>query len=1326
MNLCWIDLETTGLDERKHDVIQLACIPVINGVRQKAFNEFCQPSNWDTIEQEALNVHGISREQLATFQSQEQMLNNFIAYVSSFNTRFGIAGHNVAFFDKRFLSTLFKNYNKNNAFFALFNLTVHDTLVRARSLKGVLKTENNKLETLANHFNIEIQAHDALSDISANIDVDRELAKILQESTELYKPSIDKNNIEINEKLPEPMQLHLHSQYSMAGAIPTPEDWAKWCEENDVPGFSVVDHGYAISLFQVANNKSKVVSIPGACLNFKFNLEDEDFYHLNIWGVNTAGYFNVMKLTSLGWDSFITHDKKDIPIITFQQILDHREGLKFGTADIEGYVGKAIIEGKAEIAELRYKQLIQSFGNDLYIEFNPIDITHYYDKKIGFKPVSSNAIITDNNSQKAYNNFLFSMLQYGGKPIPVSGACFIDHDDKILQDCICKNNNKDGKFFQESYHAKTANTLYKELKVHLHDKDFDICVFKEWIQNTMEFHKSATDISVSFKYHLAEIEIPEHIKTQTSSYDEQLYLYTLERIKKHGRWNNSDKYRERFLKELDVIAKNKAMNFLPYFLMYDDFGEFARNQGFLQNIARGSAGGSLLSYYLKIIHVDPVDKDIPFERFLSHARINAGSWPDIDMDISKSARPHLMRYMKQKYGSGFAQVATFSTMKTKNAIKDTMKALYGRNRKDFEVEAVCKSIPDSPQGVSEANFLYGYEDKEGHYHEGQLDTNQHLQTFFELYPDVASVVKRLIGVVRGLSRHASAFVVSTLDLPAERVPTLTMYDKGMGENIHVTQYDASMCEKSELVKADVLGLKTLSVVTDALKLIEDVDYREPDENGMNLIYRLPEDEQVYANFYNKKTDSSFQFNTPVVKASIQNFIPTERKHLSALTALLRPGAMDAKMTSIDGCDNMSATEYYMQVRSGTRQVEYIHPDLEYILKDSNGVFCFQEEIMQFLVEIVGYTLEESDQIRAAIAKKKHDVMMAAFDRIRAATAARGWSNEQQEAICNVIMAFSRYSFNKSHSHAYAELGYITMYLKHYHKLEWWAAVLNNEDNEDKLRHYISILGDLIKPPSMKSPMERFTINGEYIVAPISVIKGVGPKTYNELTEKGPFTDIQDYCNRVDHRKADIGAVSMLIMARAADDFMDKTLDYVSARFKFMDDYKKARGNIKTNFKPELIAKDPLDILLLEKKANTAFNKSVLSEPDLMNLILSKWKGLQQTGRKGIPLMLNGIPILTNVNVAVGLLEKNYEKDIGMILLCEKSAVRKGISKRTGKPYCFVSTTLNDGFMDVEATDWNAKIAYKFPKNSLVYVRGEIKQGWKAPICINIKEIELIE
>src|SRR5581483_9182434 len=638
-------------------------------------------------------------------------------------------------------------------------------------------------------------------------------------------------------------------------------------------------------------------------------------------------------------------------------------------------------------------------------------------------------------------------------------------EDKIIQDCLLKNGNDNGWYFYESYHQQRAEQMFEKLKTHLGDWLTED-MFKEWIANTHEIMNLAKSINIKFDYHLPKIEIPEAIKAKTDDYNKQTYYYMMERIQEHGRWKKDPVYVDRFKKELDVIMNNEKLNFIPYFLIYEDISTFARSKGILQNIARGSAGGSLISYYLKIIHVDPIRENLPFERFLSHARIRAGSFPDIDADIGDTARPLIMDYLQKKYGLGFAQIATFNKIKTKNAIKDAMFALYGKNRNDPEVKAICEEIEDSPQGVDEHDFLYGFTDQEGHYNQGVVELKPVVANFFKQHPEVEKMVKKLIGGVRGWSRHASAFVISTLDLSGTRVPTMVMEDKNIGK-ILVTQYDASMVEKCNLVKADILGIKTLSITSDCADIVKErlnIDLLVEDEDGVQKIYRLPEDENVYADFYKKKTDSSFQFNTPLIKGYIQQFAPVRRADLSAMTALCRPGALDAPFVNdeITLDDEVSAAQYYMDVRNGKRKLSYLHPDLAACT--TNGVFVYQEEVMKFLVDIAGYTWEEADMIRSAIAKKKHEVIMATFDRIRAAALKRGWSKEQADTVCEQVQAFSRYSFNLSHSCLMESLVYITMYLKHHYPLEWWSSVLNNEDKEDKLRKYITALGNIVRAP----------------------------------------------------------------------------------------------------------------------------------------------------------------------------------------------------------------------------------------------------------------------
>lgn len=448
---------------------------------------------------------------------------------------------------------------------------------------------------------------------------------------------------------------------------------------------------------------------------------------------------------------------------------------------------------------------------------------------------------------------------------------------------------------------------------------------------------------------------------------------------------------------------------------------------------------------------------------------------------------------------------------------------------------------------------------------------------------------------------------------------------------------------------------------------------------------------------------------------------------------MRSSKTDKKIKSVSLVPiyDTTATQYYMDVKNGEKKVEYLHPDLETILKNSNGVFQYQEEVMRFLVDIVGYSWEESDMIRSAIAKKKHEVIMSSFDRIRRSCLDRGWSTAKIETICQQIQAFSRYSFNKSHSYAYAELGYITLYLKHHFPLEWWCSVLNNEDKEDKVRKYISYLGDKISAPSLKNPNDKYTISNNKIVAPISAIKGVGPAVVNEIVNNGPFESIEHFMSIVDHSKVNIGSMSALIKGRAADTLMDETIEnYIQRRKTFMKRYTSLRKS-KTKFKEEMYDIDDISVFMQEKEYNLAFNKSLLSSPEVLKIVQSKWPGLKSTGRKAIPFYMqsgnnNETYILSNIKVAEGLLNKNHNIDTGMILLYESSSYRQGVSKKTGRPWHKVSLILSDGYNTLEATMWDAKKAFGWPKNTIVYVNGKLKAGWKTTINIDIKEITKVE
>lgn len=1666
VNYLWLDGETTGLDNIKNDIIQLACVPVIDGITHStSFNQYCQPINWNEIDNKALQVNNITIAQLKQCQSPHQMVDNLVTYLKQFNTKFTIAGYNVEF-DRGFISSLFQKVGRERDFANLFTSDIRDVYKRAKKLKSQLPTPNIKLSTLCDHFGIAINAHDALSDILATEKLDKVLSEMLGDKDIPVKNT--QYVIDDSLSFPEPAQLHCHSRYSYTDSLPSIKEWTEWCISTNTPGFSVVDHGNAAALFEISKVKD-VIGIPGTGLHVELN---GSLFYLNAWATSEEGYRNIIKLSSLGWENRTTISGVEFPTLKdIELIKKYSSGIVFGLPGVNGPV-TSFLESRQYLEAEQVVSFLSS-NLDIRLELAAVDIYKKYDGDIGFCSYN----VEEGNIQKAINKFYWDMAKkYKLQCVPVVDAHFINPEDKIVVDCLSKNSFDDNRYFFETRNQITSNRMFAILENHIGIKPNE---YLSLVMNTHEIMNKAANISIKHDYHLPKINIPEYIKAKTSDYNEQTYYYTMQLIKKHGRWNDSPEYIERFKKEIDVIMKNSTLNFLPYFLVYEDVCHFARSCGFMQGIARGSAGGSLLSFYLKIIHIDPVATNLPFERFLSHARIRAGSFPDIDLDIADKARPLVMQYLKDTYGLGFAQIATFSTMKTKNAIKDAMWALYGRHRKDPEVAAVCDAIDDSPQGVDEYDFLYGYVDQEGEEHTGEISKKEILANFFKNKPEVETMVQKLIGSIRGWSRHASAFVISTLDLSGDRVPTMVMDDKELG-TIYVTQYDASMVEKSGLVKADILGVKTLTMASDAIKLIKEnhgVDFLE-EENGVSLIYRLPNrDKGVFADFYNRDTESSFQFNTELIKGFAREFAPTCREDLAAMTALCRPGALDAPF------EDTTATKFYMDVRNGNRNKKYIHPDLEPILSESNGVFCiaedqdvltktglkkiqdismgdmvktedgswqkvllkvnngtkkilrimasngaqlkctpdhkiltnrgwieaqdltkndliksfwmsdesrntgslkdwffgllladgnltastinvacsseefaekvvalskeafglespystkrgncwyavlrhkpaksgffskdyepnpvmsflkergalgkdcytktlnlahvtlqtligfiegdgclatnrirlcnrdlayslflgfqahripssfeekqgvyivsfhdyesklsyriktpilkkitsvyvprsflpklskkekhhqhtsgrrlkipfvskfvadqcgvkchdlwskvlrvedlkeecvvydlsvesvhsfvvgghvvhncYQEEIMKFLVDIVGYSWEESDLIRSAIAKKKHEVIMDAFKRIRVSCKERGWTEEQIEIICQQVQAFSRYSFNKSHSWAYGEFGYITLYLKHHYKFEWWSSVLNNEDKEDRIRRYISYLGDIIASPSIKDPMDGYTIKGDKLIAPISAIKGVGPAVVKEVLAKGPFKDLKDYVERVDHTKANIGSMTAFIKSRAADTLMDESIpEYIPRREKFMKDYLKYR-KAKSVFKEEMYKVDPISIFLDEKNINQSFNKHLLLYEGIGEILEARWPALRPTGRLGIPYVMGDANILASVKVAEGFLKKGLEQEVGMILLFEGSDFKQGISKK-GKPYSKLDIHLSDGFSTIECTDWNRKQALNWPKNTIVYVRGKLKPGWKMPVGITISEIEKVE
>lgn len=1330
----YLDTETTGLSSSTNEIIQLACVPLIDGKSGPHFNEFCQPTNWNSIDQKSIEVHGITVDQMKTFQSPYEMLDKFIAYVSQFGVKFVIAGYNSNF-DKAFIGALFARNGRSKEYSRLFLNEVRDVHARAKAVKDKLQSNKLKLVNLAEEFGIEIKAHDALSDIQATIEVDRRLSAIIGEDFEEVSIKDDQFDLQ----LPELPQLHIHSEYSNTDSVTSIEEWVYWAASKGVKAVAFPDHNWAASLYKATNIKSVLEKVNKA---HKLSLTENDIkivpaislnvidpsngleqpFRLNAWAISNTGYRNLLKLASMGWDSAIDDSGVTTSIIKIEDVIDHQEGVVFGTGCEKGLVGTLLLRANDKKVEASKLAKIVGHLDRVVLELLPFDVVKYFDKGIGFRNFQKSKSIPDGNLTKAINSLIMDAVDsYGCKFIISTAAHFIDPDDKVFQDVVSKSSFKDKRFFYDTRCQRSLNECFAILKRHLGDR-FSVDHVDIARATAEDMVEASTAVVVKHDYHLPKIQIPDSIVENTSDYDKQLYLLLMAKIKEHGRWSNDPEYVSRFKKELDVIWKNSKLNFIPYFLMYEDICAYARSQGILQNLARGSAGGCLISYYLKIIHIDPIKEHLPFERFLSHARINAGSFPDIDLDLGQ--RGPVLKYLADKYKAGFAQIGTFQRFKTKNAIKDAMFAVFGRNRADKEIMDVCDTIPDSPQGLDEDKFLYGYTDSEGVTHKGHLEQNETLQIFFKQYPEIEQITKKLIGLPKGMGRHASAFVISTLDLSGQRVPTMLFDDPDIGR-VAVTQFEAPMVEKSGLVKADVLGLttvKTLESVVSLIKARRDIDLLEEDDKGVQLLYRLPEDNKVYEDFYKRKTDSSFQFNTDLIKGYIQKFAPIRRQDLSDLTALCRPGALDVEFTP-----GVSATQFYIDVRNGDKEPEYIHPDLADVLAETNGVVVYQEQLMSILVRFCGYSLEESDQIRSAIAKKKRDVMLKTFDRIRSETISKGWTIEQANKLCDVVTAYSNYSFNRSHSRAYSELGYITMYLKHHYPLEWWAAELNNSE-ENKIRHYVTILGDKITPPSLHAPDDKFTIVGDRIAAPLSAVKGLGPSSIKAIIKRGPYSSVEDFISKMS-TGVNSSHFWALLKAGVFDEMASTSVSIPEARQGFIKLFKTLK-KVKT-VPPEVNQNSPLDMFLNQRDIYKCFNKVLLADPLIRQEISITWPSMRETRRKDIPLAFGSaptIPVISSIAVASKLIdaqersESNDKIKVAMVGLFQSSTHRSGISKK-GKPWSKVDIVLSDGLSTIECAQWDQKRALRYPTNSLVYVMGYVKRGWKGSPSIEVLEVE---
>src|SRR5580692_7243756 len=884
---------------------------------------------------------------------------------------------------------------------------------------------------------------------------------------------------------PNFVHLHLHTDYSLLdGACEIGELTAE-AARRGMPAVAVTDHG---NLFAAANFFHKagthgVKPIIGCEVyvapdNHKNRGSDaERSNHLVLLAENEEGYRNLIQLVSTGFlDGFYYK-----PRVDHDRLQQHSKGLIALSACLRGEVADALVSEKYDQAKTNAYRLRDIFGKGNF-----------------FLEVQDQGM----EIETRINRDLVQLSRETGIPLVATNDChYLTRSDAHAQEvlmCIqtgkTMSDSQRMKFPTDQFYFKTAEEMAE--------------VFRELpdaVSRTVTIADRCNLKIQRVTNPFPEFKVPEGFTTD--SYFEKVVREgfltrapLLERQAAENRLRHPlPVYESRLTSEIEMIKK---MRFAGYFLIVWDFIHYARAQGVPVGPGRGSAAGSLVSYALHITDVDPLQYDLLFERFLNPERV---SLPDIDIDFCMRRRGEVIDYVRQKYGDkSVAQIITFGTMAAKAVLKDAGRALdmpYG------EVDRLAKMVPTT-LNISLEDALK---------QSPQLDAMREKD---ERVKELLEVALRLEGLARHASTHAAGVVISPRPL-TEIVP---LYKSNKDEI--TTQYDMNALERIGLLKMDFLGLTTLTVLSDAVRLIKLNRGTDIDLDTLPL-----DDEASYKLFARGDTTGIFQFESHGMRDILRRYQPTRLEDLTALNALYRPGPIQGGMI-----DDFIARKH------GKKKVAYDLPELEQILSETWGVILYQEQVMQIANRLAGFSLGDADLLRRAMGKKKHEEMAAQREKFLTGCAARKVNAKKAEKIFDLMAEFAGYGFNKSHSCAYALLAYQTSYLKVHFPVEFMAAMLSSETgNTEKVVKYINEargMGITVLPPDVNSSDVDFTPVGEAIRFGLRAIKNVGENTVKGIldarTELGRFTSIYQFCDHVDPRLLNKRVLESLIKSGAMD------------------------------------------------------------------------------------------------------------------------------------------------------------------------------------------------
>ena len=826
-------------------------------------------------------------------------------------------------------------------------------------------------------------------------------------------------------------------------------------------------------------------------------------------------------------------------------------------------------EIRQDLAEKTYNMIREIAGKDnFFVEIFPHEVTHNWQapkREKGsnkiiepgfFKAIECTPWFPTGDMQKTCNEFVMDLAKKNNDPVIISlDSHFARPEQKIIQDARLGNGREAWKFYN-SCHIRSTEEAAVSLRAQIGATDHNI---EEWVDNSYRFASLFDDFSLTTS----------DDRWVMQSLPENWQLMLKQKIDLYGRMNwNDPAMTSRLKEEIQVLALNGQINLMPYLFTVEDVANFCRRSGVLMNV-RGSAGGSLLLYLLGVSAANPLKHDLSFGRFLTLGRVKSNTLPDVDMDISDKDK--VLAYLEEKYGDGMCKLSIDSMLKLKSSIKDSERAIRGQVSK--QTEAMCKKLPHAIQG-NERDVVFGFEDDEGHHHKGLIETNQYLKDWIIMNGDVWETASAMLGIQRQKSVHACGVVIADKPIQ-EYCPIITISGN------RATGFSPKAVEQAGLIKYDFLGVNTLKDIELTIKSIKD-------RHGVDLDpWDLPHNDKVFAAFGEGRSETVFQFDTQTVIPYLKAIKPQSIDDLSAVTALCRPGTLNAPYG-----DGRTLAQVFID-RCNGEEIKYIHPDLKPILEETMGIQLYQEQTISFFKHLADYTDEEAETVRRGIGKKIESVLKACMGDLMEKCLARGWTKDQVVLLQQQIMASSDYSFNKSHSTSYAYVAYACMYLKEVYPLDWWTSALTNADKDEIAGKFWKHVKDITKMPDINKSGLEFIIEDESIRAPLSIILGVGPQAYSQLTSNAPYATFNDFVytffrkrKKEEGRSAvNIGIVYKLISAGVLDSFFEDIPGItVVEKFEQFEKLKaEVRNEKQTPIKEEFIGMTALGEYLIKKE-----------------------------------------------------------------------------------------------------------------------------------------------